>query len=287
MVIVLLLLMGLVFIIAVGSLFKRNDGLLESTFADNRIGLVRIEDMIIDSERPVRQIRKWADDKSIKAIVVRIESPGGGVAPSQEIHRAVKGAREKKPVVASMGALAASGGYYIAVATQRIVAAPGTLTGSIGVIVMFSNFQKLMDKLGLGWVTLTSGKFKDTGSPYRTFTDDDRKLMQGIVDVIYLQFITDVAEGRKMDIEQVRKLADGRIYTGRQALELKLVDELGGLRDAARVAARLAGIDKEPELVEEEKEKGLLQWLLGEDFKTSFINRARLASGVYFLWPAW
>lgn len=281
-----LALLGALFALGVGILVSPSEGVLDVPFSHDKVALVRMEGMIAESDEVIRQLRKWAKDDSVRAIVMRIDSPGGAVTPSQEIFTEIRKANRQKPVVASMGTLAASGGYYIASACRRIVASPGTITGSIGVIVMFSNFEKLMDKIGLGSVALTSGKFKDTGSPYRPFTEEDRRVMQGIVDNIYEQFVKDVAEMRKMDIETVRKLADGRIYTGAQAMENKLIDRLGNLQDTILLAAGMAGVVGEPKVVEDEKGQGLLRWLMGEEMAESLANALSFKSGVYFMWPA-
>ncbi|MGK7346628.1 MAG: signal peptide peptidase SppA [Candidatus Nitrospinota bacterium M3_3B_026] len=283
--------LGALFVAGVNMLVKPSasgDGILSKTsFAKNKVALVRLEGVIMDSRKVVDQLDRWADDGSAKAIVLRIDSPGGGVAPSQEIYNALKRADAKKPVIASMGTVAASGGYYAAAACRKVMAEPGTITGSIGVIMFFSDMRELMDKIGLGTVVIKSGRFKDTGSPYRPFTDADRELMQGVVDDIYNQFITDVSEGRSMELAKVKELADGRIYTGRQALELGLVDELGGLKEAIDLAGKMAGIEGEPEVMEKKKKPGMLEWLMGEDFEIRAITRLAMPTGLYYLWPAW
>ncbi len=193
-----------------------------------KVGLVEIFGAITSSEEAVRQIEKYADDSSIKGILVQIDSPGGAVAPSQEIYNALKRAGEKKKIVASMGTLAASGGYYIAVGADKIVANPGTITGSIGVIMGFMDMRGLMSKLGLKTIVIKSGQFKDIGSGARPFTDADKKVLQDVIDDVYLQFVETVAKERGMDIKTVKKLADGRIYSGRQSKKLGMVDQLGG-----------------------------------------------------------
>jgi protease-4 len=184
--------------------------------------------------------------------VLRIDSPGGGVVPSQEIHDAVQRVRTKnnKAVIASMGSVAASGGYYIAVATDRIVANPGTLTGSIGVIMEMANVEGLLQKIGVEGVVIKSGKFKDVGSPLRKMSDEERGLLQNVMDDVHKQFIEAVAEGRALELSDVQALADGRIFTGRQAKDAKLVDELGDLEDAIQLAADIVGIEGEPKVVE-------------------------------------
>ncbi len=221
----------------------------------DRVALVRIEGVILDARETVGELKRFGDNASVKAIVLRIDSPGGGVVPSQEIHDAVRRVRSNtnKAVVASMGTVAASGGYYIAVATDRIMANPGTLTGSIGVIMETANLEGLLDKLGVKGVVVKSGKFKDVGSPLRKMTDEELKVLQAVMDDVHDQFIEAVAEGRSMELAETRAIADGRVFTGRQAKELKLVDELGNLDDAIQLAADLAGIEGEPQVVEPRK----------------------------------
>ncbi|MDH5478401.1 MAG: signal peptide peptidase SppA, partial [Nitrospinota bacterium] len=219
----------------------------------DKVALVRVENIILDSEEINSQLKRWVEDDSVKAIVLRINSPGGAVAPSQEIYEEVERAVKKKPVVASMGAVAASGGYYVAAPCSVIFANPGTVTGSIGVIMNLSNIEKLLGKIGLSPMVIKTGKFKDIGSPYRPMSDDDRQLLQGVADDILDQFIEDVAKGRKMEPDHVRSMADGRIFTGREAVELNLVDKMGNLRDSIEAAARMAKMNPDPEVVEEEE----------------------------------
>ncbi|MGH7167575.1 MAG: signal peptide peptidase SppA [Nitrospiraceae bacterium] len=222
---------------------------------EDRIALIRVEGVILDAQQTVADLKKFGDSPSVKAIVLRIDSPGGGVVPSQEIHDAVMRVRNKqnKAVVASMGTVAASGGYYIAAATDRIIANPGTLTGSIGVIMELANLEGLLKKIGVENVVVKSGRHKDIGSPFRKMSDEDRRILQSVMDDVHTQFIEAVAEGRSLDVSDVQPLADGRIFTGRQAKDIKLVDELGDLDDAIRLAADLAGIEGEPKVVEPRK----------------------------------
>lgn len=219
---------------------------------EDRIALIRVEGVILDAQQTVGDLKKYGESPSVKAIVLRIDSPGGGVVPSQEIHDAVKRIRNKnnKAVVASMGTVAASGGYYIAAATDRIIANPGTLTGSIGVIMELANFEGLLKKIGVESVVVKSGEHKDIGSPFRKMKEEDRLILQAVMDDVHSQFIEAVAEGRSLDVREVRTLADGRVFTGRQAKTAKLVDELGDLDDAIKVAAEMAGIEGEPHVVE-------------------------------------
>lgn len=222
---------------------------------EDRVAVIRVEGVIIDAQQTVGDLKKFGESPSVKAIVLRIDSPGGGVVPSQEIHDAVKRVRTKnnKAVVASMGTVAASGGYYIAAATDRIIANPGTLTGSIGVIVELANLEGLLKKIGVESVVVKSGRHKDIGSPFRKMNEEDRHILQSVMDDVHSQFIEAVAEGRSLEVGAVQPLADGRIFTGRQAKDAKLVDELGDLDDAIKLAAEMGGIEGEPKVVEPRK----------------------------------
>ncbi len=205
----------------------------------------------------VRLIKKAADDGEVKAILLRVDSPGGSVIGSDEIYNALK--KVDKPIVVQMGNVAASGGYYVSMAAKHIIAHPDTLTGSIGVISEFTNIEGLYEKLGLKSTIIKSGEFKDFGNPTSPFTEEDRALWQAVIDEVYEHFVTLVANGRKMTVEEVKKLADGRIYTGRQALKLKLVDQLGYFEDAVDKAAALGGISGEPRLIEYRRETPFAQ----------------------------
>jgi protease-4 len=220
-----------------------------------RVGIVECKGTVggdgergIDADKVVKLLRKYERDDDVRAVVVRIDSPGGAVAPSQEIYSALRNLRKKKKVVASMGNLAASGGYYIAAAADQIYASPGTLTGSIGVIFMHFNVRGLLEAVKIEETTLKAGKYKDTLSPFRPLNELDREEVQSLSEDVYGQFIRDVAEGRGLKEEEVRKLAEGRIYTGRRAKDLRLVDELGGFQDAVAKAWQLAGQSGEPRM---------------------------------------
>ncbi|MDH3808719.1 MAG: signal peptide peptidase SppA, partial [Desulfuromonadales bacterium] len=215
----------------------------------DKIGVVEVFGAIADSRQVIEQLHGFRDNDNIKAIVLRIDSPGGGVGPSQEIHDEVKAIDATKPVIVSMGSVAASGGYYIAASAREIVANPGTITGSIGVIMEFTNFQELLDKIGLSSVVVKSGEYKDIGSPSRVMTPLEREILQDLIDDVHSQFVASVAVGRKLDEEAVRKIADGRIFSGRRAMDMGLVDRMGNLDVAIRRAAELAGIDGEPNVV--------------------------------------
>lgn len=225
----------------------------------NKIGVIEIAGQISDSGPILEQLMEFSKNKHIKAVVLRIDSPGGSVGASQEIYREVARVKDTKKVIVSMGDTAASGGYYIAAAGDKIVANPGTITGSIGVIMSFYRIDELSKKIGLTLEVIKSGEFKDTGSSFRELTDREKELMNGVVLNIQEQFIKAVAEGRKLPVDKVREIADGRIFSGEMAKELGLVDELGNFRDAVNLAASLSGIKGEPTLVYSEK-TGLKLW---------------------------
>ncbi len=210
------------------------------------VALVSLRGEISRSDAFVETLSDLQEDSGVGAVVVRIESPGGAVAPSQEMYEAVLRLRKEKPVVASLGSVAASGGYYVASAADVIVANPGTLTGSIGVIMQLTNLEGLMDKVGVRAEIVTAGAQKDMGSPYRALSESERAIFQTMADEVHTQFIDAVAAGRSMTPEAMRRVSTGRTFTGAQAQELGLVDQLGGLHKAVAVAAERAGIEGEP-----------------------------------------
>jgi len=214
-----------------------------------KVGVVKVEGLIVESKEVVDQIHRFRDDESVAAVVLRIDSPGGTVGASQEISEEVKKLADKKPVVVSMGGVAASGGYYIACPASTIMANPGTITGSIGVVMEITNLKDLLNWMKIDNYVIKSGEYKDAGSPYRDLDEDERELFQEIVDSMHAQFEETVAEGRGMDPEKVSELADGRIYNGKQAMELGLVDELGNLWDAIDKAGELGGIKGKPNVI--------------------------------------
>jgi len=228
-----------------------------------KVALIRIEGPIVDSKNTIEELRDYVKDQSIKAIVVRVDSPGGAVAPSQEIYEEVKKAGLKKNVVVSMGSVAASGGYYISSAATKIIANPGTLTGSIGVIMEVPNIEGLMNKIGVKTEVIKSGRHKDIASVFRGIGAEERGILQGVLDDVHWQFIKAVAEGRRIPLDEVKKIADGRVFTGKQALEKGLVDELGNLEDAIKTAGTLAGIKGEPEVVSKKEKFSLFEMLRG------------------------
>jgi protease-4 len=243
------------------------------------VGLIEVKGMILDSKETIRQLRYFLKQDAVKAVVLRVDSPGGIVAPSQEIYAEVKKFAAKKKIIVSMGSLAASGGYYISAPATLIYANPGTITASIGVILKLSNIESLMDKIGIKSYTLKTGKFKDSGSPVREFSPEDRAMLQSVIDNTHQQFVTAVAEGRKLPLEDVRKIADGRILSGEQAKNLKLVDRLGTLQDAIEEAGRLAGLSGEPELLLPPKKKVNYLDLLAEGAEGTFHGPLGRAAG--------
>ena len=232
-----------------------------------RIALIRIEGPILDSRATVDELETYGDDPLVKAIVLRLDTPGGGVAPSQEIYNAVKRVRldKHKTVVASMGTVAASGGYYIAVASDRILANPGSLTGSIGVVMQLANLENLMNKIGVKNIVIKSGRYKDVGSPFRMMGEEDHQLLQSVLDDAHRQFIEAVAAGRSLDTADVEALADGRIFTGQQAKDVLLVDDLGDLTDAVKLAADMSGLQSPP-VVETPRPYSFRDWVVGSLF---------------------
>jgi protease-4 len=270
-----------VIVIGVGALVLLNLLLPDLDLSgQDRVALIRVEGVIIDAQTTIGELKQYSENPLVKAIVLRIDSPGGGVVPSQEIHDAVKRVKNKsnKAVIASMGSVAASGGYYIAAATDRIIANPGTLTGSIGVIMEMANFEGLLKKIGVEGIVIKSGRFKDVGSPLRKMSDEERKLLQSVMDDVHHQFIQAVADGRSLEPSDVEALADGRIFTGRQAKEARLIDELGDLDDAIHIAADIAGIEGEPKVLEPRKRFSIRDFL--ESRWSSVFPKLELETGV-------
>jgi protease-4 len=251
-----------------------------------KVGVIEIFGVIADSKQVIEQIHDFRDNDSIKELVLRIDSPGGGVGPSQEIYQEVKAVDALKPVVVSMGSVTASGGYYIAAGAREIVANPGTITGSIGVIMEFANVQELLDKIGLGSVVVKSGEYKDIGSPTREMTADERGLLQELIDDVHRQFVGSVAEGRHLEPAVVSSIADGRIFTGRKAMELGLVDRMGNLEIAIRRAADLAGIEGEPKVVYPPAKKSrFIDMFIEETLnRLQFALQKERSVGLQYLW---
>lgn len=259
-----------------------------SLFASReRVGVVEIKGVLTDSRTIIKQLDRYRDDSSIKAIVLRINSPGGAVGPAQEILREVEKIRAKKKIVASLGTVAASGGYYIACGADLIMANRGTATGSIGVIMQFTNVEGLTKKIGLDFFNLKAGRYKDVGSPFRPMSPEDKAYLQGLIDNIYQQFINDVSRNRKIPLAKLRILAEGKVYTGEEAKQIGLVDDFGNLQDAIDKAGSLGGIKGKVEAAYPEKEGfSLLRLLLGQDTEDTLSHLALPYPEPAFL-PPW
>jgi protease IV len=239
------------------------------TSAFKKLGEVRVEGPIMESESVVRQLQLLQEDRSVAGVLLRIDSPGGATAPSQEIYQALRTFnRCGKPLVVSMGNIAASGGYYIASPANRIFAAPGTLTGSIGVIMTIPMYQELARKIGIEMQTFKAGNFKDMASPYRSMTPAEKKMIQELLDDTHDQFITDVAEARSMEVDSLRKIADGRIFTGRQAVTVHLVDTLGGYEAALSYLRSVTGVGSSARVInKKESSLRMRDWLVEESVR--------------------
>lgn len=271
------ILFGLTLLIGILSLFF-GDGL-----GKDKVAVVTVKGIITDSKSVIEQLHDAEKSSDIKAIVIRVNSPGGGVAASQEIYREVSKIKEKK-VVVSMGSVAASGGYYIACGVEKIYANPGTLTGSIGVLMEFANFEEILGKIGVKGYVVKSGEYKDIGSPLRPMSDSEKELLQGVIDNTYKQFVGVVAKGRKLPYDYVKGLADGRIFTGEQAKDLKLVDELGNLEDAIDGVADMAGIKGKPYIKYMEKRKlSFFNLFLGDEAESIFNAFSNQMFGLNYL----
>lgn len=257
--------LGGIFVLFTLSLFflPTDDDTLSAS--GERVAVVELNEPILSSTEIVRQFKKYRENKSIVAIVFRVDSPGGGVSASQEIYEEVRKTREEgKPVVVSMGSVAASGGYYVSCGASKIVANPGTLTGSIGVIFQFLHFNELMGKIGVDASTFKTGKYKDIGSPFRKTTEDEKKYFDQLLADVYDQFVNVIVTERKLERGKVLPYADGRVFTGRQALEYGFVDTLGTMEDAVAIAAAMGGIEGKPKVVRERKRKTLFENFLGD-----------------------
>ena len=214
------------------------------------VGIVELKGLIISPEQVLKHLTEFRHNPNVKSIVLRIDSPGGSVGASQEIYKEVMRTNEVKPVIASMGSMGASGGYYAALGAENIIANPGTMTGSIGVIIKFPNLEGLFEKIGYRSEVIKSGPLKDVGASNRPMSEKERKLMQDLIDNVYGQFVRDIAVARGMEENTIKGLADGRIYTGEQALEVGLIDSLGNFTDAITIAAEMGGLDIEnPQLI--------------------------------------
>ena len=243
-----------------------------------RVAIVELEGTIVDVDDLLRELKAHRDNPQVKAVVIRINSPGGVVGPTQELHAAVMRLREsRKPVVASLGAVAASGGYYVAVAADKIYANPGTLTGSIGVIFQLPNLDGLMKKVGVDYVVVKAGRYKDIGNIARPMSPEERRILQSLLDDVHAQFISAVATGRKLDQAQVVGFADGRIVSGAQAKDLHMVDALGGLEEALDGAAMLAGLPRPPKVIGPRRKLSIMDLLRNQLDLRGFTSVSPLA----------
>ena len=259
-----------------------------STFG-SKIGVVDLEGIIADPTTIVDQIKKFDNDDSIKAIILHVNSPGGGVAASEEIYREVKRVRDekKKPIVVSIETVGASGAYYVSSAATRIFADKGSIVGSIGVIAEWVNYGDLLHWAKLKAITMKAGEFKDTGSPTRDMTPAEQAYLQSLIDNMHTQFIQAVAEGRKEKVDQIRAIANGKVWTGEQALDLKLIDQVGDFQDTVNYTAKSVGISGEPVLVHPERERKTLFDLMFGDVSRYLPTPDKLLEqhvGFYYLW---
>jgi protease IV len=237
------------------------------------IALVNIQGMLMDSRDIVRQLSDYRHNPGVRGILLRVDSPGGAVAPAQEIYNEIMKLRdEKKTVYASLGTVAASGGYYVASAADYVVSNPGTLTGSISAVMAFNNIEELTTKIGVKPDVIKSGKYKDVGSPLRAMKPEERRLLQIVVDDVHQQFVQAVATGRGMPVSEVSAIADGRIMTGQQALKLKLVDELGGLEKTIELLAKKIGVLGRPKVIEEKEKTPFFEWLMQSSISSSLVE---------------
>lgn len=272
-----------IFLIVIGTLFLISflATLMESGLSGGKLAIVNVKGVIIDSKSIVEELKQYRKNPAVKAIVLRVESPGGAVVPSQEIYEEVKRTAAVKPVVVSMGTVAASGGYYISSAASKIVANPGTLTGSIGVLIEIPNIKGLLDKIGVKAEVVKSGRYKDITSPFKPLQNDEREVLQRLIDDVHTQFITAVSEGRKIPLEDIKKIADGRVFTGLKAKELGLVDEIGDLEHSIKLAAQLGKIKGEPEIIT--KKTSIINDLLKGDTE-SLINKLLPVTKIYYIY---
>ena len=251
------------------------------------IAIVNIHGMLMDSRDIVKQLSDYRHNPQIRGVILRIDSPGGAVAPAQEIYSEILKLRAtNKTVYASMGTVAASGGYYIACAADYVLANPGTLTGSIGAIMAFNNLEELAKKIGVRPAVIKSGTFKDSGSPLRSLEPNERKLLQNVVDDVHQQFVKAVSLGRKLPEEKVRQFADGRVMTGKQALDFKLIDEFGGLEKTIELLGKKIGIDGYPSVLEEKEKVPFMDWLMQSFVSKNLTQSVLPATGsrLQYIW---
>ncbi len=268
------------FFIVVGMLFSFSSLLKPSGFKE-AVGIIEIKGVITEAESKLKTIREFKRRRDIKAVVIRIDSPGGAVGASQELYEEIKSLAERKPVVVSMGSVATSGAYYAALGAKKIMAMPGTITGSIGVILIVPNIEELLKKLGVRPVVLKSGRYKDLISYYRVPGEDEKKVVMETLEEIHRQFMKAVSESRNIPLDKVKEIADGRIFTGEKALKFGLVDAFGTLQDAVEEAAKMAGLGRDYGIVYGKKKRGLIRRLLEDG---SFDGLGAFLFAPYYLW---
>lgn len=280
--IVILFLFVFIFLAGIGTALLFSG---DSFSTGDKVAVLRVHDVILDSQIYLESLDTISKDSGVKAIVVRIDSPGGAVGPSQEIYSELKELGKDMPVVASIGGVGASGGYYIACAAEKIYANPGAITGSIGVIAQFASYEKLLDWAKIDVEVIKSGKYKDVGSSFRQMTPADKEYIQKLIDNVYSQFKSAVASSRDLDTKEIENVSDGKIYTGEQALNLKLIDELGTINDAIAMAGDLGGIDGEPSVENFPKKRSKLYELLNSKIDTSILTSVptKTRFGLFYL----
>lgn len=277
-----------VFALVYVTLHTGDRGTFASSFGD-KMAVVDLDGVILSPKTVVDQLKRYNDDDSIKAIILHVNSPGGGVAASEEIYREVKRIRDdkKKRIVAAIETVGASGAYYVASATNKIYADEGSIVGSIGVISEWVNYQDLLKWAKLKQITMKAGEFKDTGNPARELTPAEKQYLQSLIDNMHTQFIQAVADGRKMKVEDVRQIADGKVWTGQQALSMKMIDQVSDFEGAVKDTAKSVGIKGEPTLVRSERDRKTVLDLLFGDISEWLPSREKLLEehmGFYYLW---
>ncbi|MEO0271024.1 MAG: signal peptide peptidase SppA [candidate division WOR-3 bacterium] len=247
----------------------------KSTPIKGGVGIFEVKDVLVDSKTYRKNLDYLKKRKDVKALLIYINSPGGGVVASQEIYYSIRKFKEEKnvPVVAYISAVGASGGYYVAISADKIMAAPGAITGSIGVIAEFPSFYELLEKIGIKFRIFKKGKFKDVGSPFRDISEEEKKYLEDLLDDVYRQFFKEVSIRRNLDTLNLKEWAEGKIFTGRQAKKLGLIDTLGTYEDALLLAGKLAGIKEKPkEIRPPERRRGLLYMLFEELVNLNFLK---------------
>ena len=230
--------------------------------SDNAIGVIKLTGIIRDSSNLIKNLKNFVNNKKIKAVIIKINSPGGAVVPSQEIYREIMRLKKKKKIFAYIQSLGASGAYYVASATDKIFANPGSIVGSIGVIMEFTNIEGLLQKIGIKGITIKSGKFKDVGNPTREMTDEEKQYLKGLIMNVYTQFLDDVSKARHIPIEKLKKIADGRVFTGEEGLKLGLVDKLGNFDDVIDYVKKVCNIKGKPEIVYPEEKRPIYKQIV-------------------------